>query len=361
MDQNMYCQRRRPLVRTRQAIARGALKVGFLGGSITDPRGRDRWSDCVCSWLNARLPGVQLEIENAAIGATGSLSALLRVQREILDRNCDLVFVEYAVNDNGEDVVERRRSREGLIRKLKKAGCDVVCTYTFCKEMLDDMNAGRVPASIADFEILTEHYDVSSIWMAAYAIEQVHCGLLRWEEWLPDGLHPANCGSRYYAKTVCDFLEEELKSVEAPEDTPLPAPVDPCCWENAYEMDLKKAHTQGPWRIQNVMGLAGFTHALANTAVRGSAQFEFEGLGFALTLNFGKLAPDFYWQIDDGEETLCRLSRHEWMPKDGWPRSVVLWHGEQPGRHTIRIRPVMDGASTAEGSVFEIADVGILK
>ena len=361
MSTRAFYHRRRPLSRTVAAIERGALKVGFLGGSITDPRGRDRWADNVISWLSARFPQVRLEVENAAIGATGSLSALLRVEREILQRNCDLVFVEYAVNDNSEDVVERRRSREGLIRKLLRCGCDVFCTYTFCRPMLDDMEKGKMPPSIADFEVLTEHYGVSSVWMAAYALDQVHRGLLRWEEWLPDGLHPANCGSRYYAQPVCDFIEEEWQERTAAEPFALTEPLDPFCWENACELDLHDVRTEGPWRIQNQIMLPGFDHVLINTAARGRIEFEFEGMGLALTLNFGKITPDFCWQMDGGEEKLCRLERFDWMGVEGWPRSFVLWHGEQSGRHTVCIRPVLDGDSAAEGSVFEIADIGILK
>jgi hypothetical protein len=60
------------LTRSRAAVARGALTVGFLGGSITAPKTGTRWPEPFQRWLVDRFPGLRLVIENAALGATGS-------------------------------------------------------------------------------------------------------------------------------------------------------------------------------------------------------------------------------------------------------------------------------------------------
>ena len=114
---------RAPLRRTSLALARGRLTVGFLGGSITDAKTGTRWPEPLLAWLAATRPDVALTVENAAIGATGSDLAVFRVQRDILARGCDLVFVDYAVNDDDQppdahprgDVAAtaRRRLRRG--------------------------------------------------------------------------------------------------------------------------------------------------------------------------------------------------------------------------------------------------------
>ena len=41
-------------------------------------------------------------------------------------------------------------------------------------------------------------------------VNEVRAGRLRWEHWLPDGIHPQARGSRSYADCVCAFLEREL-------------------------------------------------------------------------------------------------------------------------------------------------------
>ena len=66
---------------------------------------------------------------NAAIGATTSMCGLSLVQQELIDTGCDVVFVEYACNDDEMDRQERMRTREGLVRKLLAAGIDVVIVY----------------------------------------------------------------------------------------------------------------------------------------------------------------------------------------------------------------------------------------
>ena len=52
----------------------------------------------------------------------------------------------------------RARGREGFLRKLLTAGTDVVVVYTFCTDMYAEMAARTVPSTIADFEVLAEHY-----------------------------------------------------------------------------------------------------------------------------------------------------------------------------------------------------------
>jgi hypothetical protein len=78
---------------------------------------------------------------------------VFRAQRDLIDRECDLVFVEFAVNDNGTPKETRMKTREGLLRKLLQDDRrDVVLVYTYCQEMYEDMVAGRMPSSIEEFE-----------------------------------------------------------------------------------------------------------------------------------------------------------------------------------------------------------------
>lgn len=54
-------------------------------------------------------------------------------QKEFIDTECDVVFIEYEVNDHGVDCEERMCTREGLIRKLlaedmSRADCDEIYT-----------------------------------------------------------------------------------------------------------------------------------------------------------------------------------------------------------------------------------------
>jgi hypothetical protein len=143
---------RRSLHRVWESASRGQLAVGFLGGSITDGGNGINWPESVLNWFGATFPEAQIRVENAAIGATGSDSGCLRADAEIIERGCDLTFIEYAVNDGGHSTERRGRSREGLIRKLLAARQEVVLVYTFSEEMREAMEANQMPPTVAEFE-----------------------------------------------------------------------------------------------------------------------------------------------------------------------------------------------------------------
>ncbi|GAG09786.1 unnamed protein product, partial [marine sediment metagenome] len=214
-------QYRGGLGRTLAALADGAATLGFAGGSITDPRAGHNWPEAVIAWFVETFPDVRFSVENMAIGATGSESAIFRAQRDLIDRGCDLVFIEYAVNDVGMSTEKRGRTREGLLRKLLAGeGRDVVLAYTFGRAMYDDMLDGRVPDTIAEFEQLGEHYNLGSVWMGLHTLREVQAGRMRWEHWMPDGVHPQLRGSLSYAQSVIEFCRREL--IDSPSDAAIP-------------------------------------------------------------------------------------------------------------------------------------------
>ena len=202
---------RRPLKQWNLCLQNGVVTIGFLGGSITDARPRHNWPEYVREWLMSTYSIVRFRIENAAIGATGSDLAALRVKRDIIERKCDVVFIEYAVNDKDVSSERRRRTQEGVIRQLYKAGItELVFVYTFSGDMKEEMEHGRYPVSIAELEELASHYHIPSIWVGKYGLEQVAEGKLSMGQWLPDGLHPQEQGSRIYADCVISYLRSEL-------------------------------------------------------------------------------------------------------------------------------------------------------
>ena len=260
------------LQHTLSAIQNGKLTLGFIGGSITAARPEWNWPEAVTAWCVENFPDVRIQVENAAIGATGSDLAVFRAQRDLIDSGCDLVFVEFAVNDYGSPTEQRMRSREGLIRKLLAGeGRDVVLTYTFHQPQYAEMVAGKMPATVAEFEALADHYSLGSVWMGLYALLEVIKGRMRWEEWLPDGLHPQSRGSLSYAQSVNAFLEQELVTAPSqaviPSGSALPSPLNPANWEAAHSLSFDAVKLQGPWSVRNWPKLYWIEHVLHTAAV----------------------------------------------------------------------------------------------
>jgi len=148
-------QKRNNLINTRESIKNGEITIGIIGGSISVADTESRWPEPVIAWFLNKYPVLRINVENASKGATGSEFAVFRVEDHIISKNCDLVFVEFAVNDQGNQKEKRMRTREGLLRKLLSSGkTDVVVVYTFTRRMYDEMVAGKVPETIRDFDYL---------------------------------------------------------------------------------------------------------------------------------------------------------------------------------------------------------------
>lgn len=365
-DIDLFIRRRQPLWHVKRAIERGRITIGFLGGSITEPieepwNGK-RWSDKVVNWFVGAFPGVVINVENAAKGATGSQSAIFRVEDDIINRGCDIVFVEYAVNDGGPSDI-RSHCREGLIRKLlnsEKADYDIVVTHTFHQPMYEAMLRGEIPASIAEFELLCEHYSLSSVFMGDYAFRELNSGRLRWEEWLPDGLHPGDMGSNVYAVPVTRLLQAEFTEAEASAYT-VPAPLYPGHWEKAYKYSLDAIERYGAWRLVREYRMPTVERILFTASVQASLSFRFQGTGLVIFVRFSAYSSDYRYKIDDGAWIVKDDARPDWCTNAvDWIRHDLAATGLTNTEHQVIIEPIFGTKGVCKGSNFELCDIGII-
>ena len=325
---------RRPLARTAAALARGHITLGFLGGSITDAKTGTRWPEPFVAWLTATYRAVRFTIENAALGATGSDLAVFRCQRDILTHGCDLVFVEYAVNDFDQPTARRNRTREGLLRQLLAADCDVVLVHAFRPEMLDAFVAGQLPASIAEFERLAEHYGVGSVNAGLHSLRQVQSGWLTWSEWLPDGLHPEQRGSLSYAESVITFFNA---ASPAPSPALLPPALTPGVWERIAFIPLATVTRHGPWTLRRWTAHAWIDHVLHCTAPDATLHVPFTGRGLVLAFDFGHASGEIRYRIDGGAWIVTARERPAWLGATGWFRPTVIADDLVSGPHLCEL------------------------
>lgn len=353
-----YIRARRPLYRTAEAIRRGHITIGFIGGSITEQTpGGVCWSEKIADWFVYSFPGLTVDVENSAKGAAGTLSAILRVEEDIIGRGCDLIFVETAVND-GEALWGA--AREGMIRKLLKDGqSDVVVAYTYCQAMYEDMLAGKIPASIADWEQIAEHYLLSSVFMSRYTFDLVMKGFMRWEEWLPDGLHPQHAGSRLYAEPVCHLLKREIETAQ-PVDLPVPEPLHADHWEMTHLFPLRQVERRGAWRMIREQRIPSVSYALYTASMTSSLAFSFKGRGLIFHTLANALQAGFRIRIDGGEW----IDRNDPLPEWGktstdWVREQLVATGLEDCTHQAEVEPLF--APEGKGTNFNLYMIGIIR
>jgi lysophospholipase L1-like esterase len=115
----------------RRAREGQAMSVVFFGGSLTwganasDPQ-RTSYRALMGQYLQAKYPHTPFTFHDAAIGGTGSKLGLFRIDRDVLSRKPDLVFLDFTANDNlyGTDV-NTLDAYETLLRELIGRGIPV--------------------------------------------------------------------------------------------------------------------------------------------------------------------------------------------------------------------------------------------
>ncbi|QHI70775.1 SGNH/GDSL hydrolase family protein [Tichowtungia aerotolerans] len=248
------------------------VTVVYLGGSITrgatawplsgtDAQGKpfdftsydrekDSWRTLTFEWLRHRYeqtPG-QFRQVNAAIGGTPSLLGAYRLEQDVLSKNPDLVFVEFAVNDayasfktrdnpDGSDSILRTCS--SIVTRLRNQNPDIAVFMPLSTHRVwaDSEHAGWS-------EALDCGHDQTRL--AAEYLHVPYVSIKRaFEKMRPEGadpfyggtdtsgnyVHPAPEGHRAYAETVeaalTDIFESGLFSFEKKKDVMKPYPVSP--------------------------------------------------------------------------------------------------------------------------------------
>lgn len=225
------------------------------------------------------------------------------------------------------------------------------------------MMSGKIPETIEDFELLCDHYGLNSVWMGRYALDEICKGRMRWEEWLPDGLHPSERGSLSYAQSVIMFLEKALSEQEGDTDRKsMPAePLDPLNWENTEIIPFEEMTLSGSWIIQRSLKSV-FIDRLLSTSVPGAKVcLEFEGRGAVIGLDFGKRGADLRCFVDGEEKKIIPIEKAEWMPENGWFTLRIIDDCLEYGRHFLEIETVNVSKVFCSGTNCDIAFVGIIK
>jgi hypothetical protein len=159
--------------------------------------------------LEAKYPQARFKFCDAAIGGTGSQLGVFRVERDVLARHPDLVFVDFSANDDiYSDDREKLASYESIVhRLLSEARCPVVQVifpfeWDVARKTTDGMK--RRDAHLA----ISRAYNTPVGDAIALAIERVGKGETSLKRlWPNDGVHPGDEGYVLFADAAWTALE----------------------------------------------------------------------------------------------------------------------------------------------------------
>ena len=194
------------------------LTVVFFGASLTwganaSDQANTSYRARIAERLEAEYPKAHFRFYDAAIGGTGSQLGVFRLDRDVLRRKPDLVFLDFSANDDiYSDAPETLASYESLVRRLvAEAGVPVIqmifpFQWNVTQGNTDGMKrrdahiaiAGAYHTAVGDAIVLLQ--------------ERIKSGAVTPAQiWPADGVHPGDLGYSLFAEAGWLAYQDAVK------------------------------------------------------------------------------------------------------------------------------------------------------
>ena len=320
--------------------------IAALGGSITKGAGIEDnanvYLDWIGGWWRNAFPNAEVDLVNAGRSGTGSDVGAIRVQSHILNRNPDLVIIEFAVNDIGNQVSPE--SLEGIIRQLLKhpKRPAILLLFTTTAQLTNDESA-VIP--------IGNHYDLPMI-----SMKPIFSHITDPQQFFADAVHPNAEGHKLIADAVIEYLNAFYRyHIEGQ----LPSPMTTNRFENATLLGVDEIEfsSNGTWRLSSECGQ--WVSQCLETEISDSAiEFVVSGQNYGLFYHLEK--SDYgiaritidgreHFEVDAYFEDTKRMSAYAIKPLienaasgDHHVRIQVVASNPQSRGHRFRIYGVLD-------------------
>lgn len=179
--------------------------IAYIGGSITEGVGGTP-DNCyaklsfnkISEFLGSLGTPGEMEYVNAGVSGTPSILGNLRVKKDVLDKNADIVFIEFAVNDGMEQLY--KDSYESLVRTVLQQENEpaVILLFTVtktghtCQEHMSQIG---------------EYYGLPMISVPDAIQPEIEAGRMTWEDYSDDEAHPNTEGHKLVAEFIGNYFD----------------------------------------------------------------------------------------------------------------------------------------------------------
>lgn len=340
-------------------------RVAYIGGSITASPG---WRDLTYDLLKKRFPETAFEFINAGVGGTNSTYGAFRLQEDVFKNGpVDLLFLEFAVNDDGKPTADSRRVRamEGIVRHGRELNpnIDILVLYFADTGKVETYRKGETPKVIQDHEKVADHYGIPVIYLANEVTRRIDAGQFDWSQFSRDTCHPLDRGHAVYAECV-DVVLDAAWNKKPPAGADLcvhgmPPPLDPVNYERGRFVSLEQAKVINDWNrvlqweTEKKCNYGGAVDVLAAETSGAALDLEFEGTLIGISAIAGMDAGILEVVVDGGAPQKVDLF-------DGYcaqfhrPVCRVLAENLPQGKHRVRLTMSAENNPQSKGHAARI-------
>ncbi len=343
------------VIQCRRGLSRALLKfetegegcVAFIGGSITEMNGYTALTE---KMIRGMFPRCRFHFINAGVSSTCSNTGAFRIGQDVFAEGTpDLLFIEFAVNDNQDGHLtsaETIRAMEGMVRQALERNplMDIVFLYSANESHNASYGRGKIPKEIRAMEEVAEYYHLPSINFAADVGTRLAAGEF---DWVKDfgGVHPALFGNRIYCAHIRALLETALKRKAVSHEIPRKL-MDECSLIHGRLIDPRTAERDENWvfgvpRWEELPGekRARFTSLPMLSATTPGAELflAFTGCAAGFFLTAGPDAGTVEYSIDGGRFKSADLY-HPYSAGLHYPYTKMLADTLSSGSHSLILR-----------------------
>lgn len=339
------------MVRVLQKAAAGEeITIGFIGGSITEGISagpEECWAKLTYDALCEMYPDTKINYVNAGLSGTNSALGIVRAERDLCSEHTpDIVFIEYAVNNGGEQM--DKDSYESLARKFLEKDNDpaVVLLFTVLK---NEYTAQPWMTMVG------EYYDLPMISVGNAINPMFHAEIMEWEQYSDDESHPNYWGHELLKDFNMNYfskVKEIADGGNAPEIKALP---EEALYSFAFkdmrllERDQMHAIAEGDFKEMDTI-VAGFNNGWTKRSKNEAAVYfnaEFKTLFLVFHCNNTDSFADAEVYIDG--ELVNTVSSNR---PGGWgnPEAYIAWSTEDgAASHEVEIKIPDSGSANYYG------------
>lgn len=339
--------------RLREKVAKAQrgenVTIAYIGGSITEGVGQSETCYAKRSYnyfAETFGTGKNVSYINAGMSGTSSAVGLMRAQRDILDKNPDVIFVEFSVNDHPEEIY--KKSFESLIKKC--------LTQENAPAVIIIINRSKGGYSMQEqMMAVGKHYDVPVISMDNALTKAFDSGTLVKDDYFSDEYHPHAEGNALISDSIAYYYRQALKTVNADVTYNIPSGY---VYGSEYATgsivpvsELSDLNT-GSWKTDNSNGRFAYGYTFQKGS-NNPMTFSTQGKGIFIVFksNQNSSLGNLNVTVNGKTTTINGNRNYAW----GGPEADVAYIQNESGKLNVSLS--MESA----GSDFNIYGIGVIK